>query len=279
MAELSKLYENTFRSVNIALANELAMICHHLNVSVWEVIDAAATKPFGFMPFSPGPGIGGHCIPIDPFYLSWKARLNGYEAKFIGLADEINRRMPEFVLELLGSALNDRSKPIKGSRILVLGVAYKRGVGDVRESPAVEIIETLMKKGAQVQYADPFVPSLTVMGRRLEAAAITAELLRWADAALILTDHRRVRLQGRWWRRRRSSSTRATRRASTPRSTGGSSGSDRRVARTAESSDEDRQHRGGASQLREDRAADQRDAAPSRTSSRCSSTPASTTTP
>jgi UDP-N-acetyl-D-glucosamine dehydrogenase len=190
VAELSKLYENTFRSVNIALANELAMICHHLDVSVWEVIEAAATKPFGFMPFWPGPGIGGHCIPIDPFYLSWKARLNGYEAKFIGLADEINRAMPRFVLELLAGALNDRSKPVKGSRVLVLGVAYKRGVGDVRESPAVEIIEELFRKGAQVQYADPFVPTLTVGGRTLEAATISVELLRWSDAALILTDHR-----------------------------------------------------------------------------------------
>jgi UDP-N-acetyl-D-glucosamine dehydrogenase len=190
VAELSKLYENTFRSVNIALANELALICHHLGVSVWDVIDAAATKPFGFMPFSPGPGIGGHCIPIDPFYLSWKARLNGYEAKFIGLADEINRTMPRFVLELVNRALNDRGKPVKGARILVLGVAYKRGVGDVRESPAVEIIEELLARGAQVQYADPFVPTLTIQERALEASRLEPGLLRWSDVALILTDHR-----------------------------------------------------------------------------------------
>lgn len=189
VAELAKLYENTFRTVNIALANELALICHRLGVSVWEVIEAAATKPFGFMPFSPGPGIGGHCIPVDPFYLSWKARLNGYEAKFIGLADEINRTMPRFVLELVNGALNDGGKPVKGARILVLGVAYKRGVGDVRESPAVEIIEELLKRGAQVQYADPFVPTLTLQGRRLEASRLDPELLRWSDVALILTDH------------------------------------------------------------------------------------------
>jgi UDP-N-acetyl-D-glucosamine dehydrogenase len=189
VAELAKLYENTFRSVNIALANELALICRHLGVSVWEVIEAAATKPFGFMAFSPGPGIGGHCIPLDPFYLSWKARLHGYEAKFIALADEINRTMPRFVLDLLTDALNERGKPVKGARILVLGVAYKRGVGDIRESPAVEILEELLRRGAQVQYADPFVPALTVHDRRLEAATMNREVLQWSDVALILTDH------------------------------------------------------------------------------------------
>jgi UDP-N-acetyl-D-glucosamine dehydrogenase len=190
VAEMAKLYENTFRSVNIALANELALICHHLGVSVWEVIDAAATKPFGFMRFSPGPGIGGHCLPVDPFYLSWKARLKGYEAKFIGLADEINRTMVRFVLELVSRALNDHEKPVNRSHILVLGVAYKRGVGDVRESPALEIIEDLLKQGARVRYADPFVPSLTVGGQRFEAAVLDRDLLRWCDVALILTDHR-----------------------------------------------------------------------------------------
>jgi len=190
VAELAKLYENVFRSVNIALANELALICHHLRISVWEVIEAAATKPFGFMPFYPGPGIGGHCIPVDPLYLSWKVRLNGYEAKFIGLADEINQAMPRFVLGLLTDALNERGKPVKGARILVLGVAYKRGTGDVRESPALEIIGELLQKGAQVQYADPFVPMVTVHSRVLKAATVDSELLRWSDAALILTDHR-----------------------------------------------------------------------------------------
>jgi UDP-N-acetyl-D-glucosamine dehydrogenase len=191
VAELAKLYENTFRSVNIALANELALICHHVGVSVWEVIDAAATKPFGFMPFYPGPGIGGHCIPIDPFYLSWKARLDGYETKFIGLADEINRSMPRFVHELLVDALNEREKPLKGATILVLGVAYKRGVGDVRESPAVEIIEELLRKRARVEYCDPFVPTLTVRPNVvLQAVELSPERLHEADAALILTDHR-----------------------------------------------------------------------------------------
>jgi UDP-N-acetyl-D-glucosamine dehydrogenase len=190
VAELAKLYENVFRSVNIALANELALICQRLGMNVWEVIEAAATKPFGFMPFYPGPGIGGHCIPVDPFYLSWKARLNGYEAKFIGLADEINQAMPRFVLGLLTDALNERGKPVKGARILVLGVAYKRGAGDVRESPAVEIIQDLLRKGAQVQYADPFVPTLTLQSGVLKEATVSSELLRWSDAALILTDHR-----------------------------------------------------------------------------------------
>src|SRR5262249_185434 len=155
-------YENTFRSVNIALANEMALICHHLGADVWEVIEAAATKPFGFLPFYPGPGIGGHCIPIDPFYLAWKARLNGYEAKFISPADEINRAMPRHVVGLVADALNAEGKAVKGARILVLGVAYKRGVGDVRESPAVEIIDQLLARGARVQYADPFVPTLAL---------------------------------------------------------------------------------------------------------------------
>jgi UDP-N-acetyl-D-glucosamine dehydrogenase len=189
VAELAKLYENTFRSVNIALANELALICHRLGADVWEVIEAAATKPFGFVAFYPGPGIGGHCIPIDPFYLSWKARLSGYEAKFIGLADEINRAMPDHVLGLLADALNDRGRPIRGSRILVLGVAYKRGVGDVRESPAVEIVETLRRKGARVEYADPFVPHLLLSDGEIAAVAVTVDRLRAADAVLILTDH------------------------------------------------------------------------------------------
>jgi UDP-N-acetyl-D-glucosamine dehydrogenase len=189
VAELAKLYENVFRNVNIALANELAVICRHLGMNVWDVIDAAATKPFGFMPFYPGPGIGGHCIPVDPFYLSWKARLNGYEAKFIGLAEEINQSMPTYVLTLLAEALNERGKPLKNSRVLVLGVAYKRGVGDIRESPALTIIERLFHKGAQVRYVDPFVPDLTVSGDVLKAVPLTTEALRWSDAVLIVTDH------------------------------------------------------------------------------------------
>ncbi|HEV8586842.1 MAG TPA: nucleotide sugar dehydrogenase [Methylomirabilota bacterium] len=189
VAELAKLYENTFRSVNIALANEMAVMCHRLGVSTWEVIEAAASKPFGFMAFYPGPGIGGHCIPIDPLYLSWKVRHNGYEAKFIGLADEMNRAMPRFVLDLLAEALNDAGQAVRDARVLVLGVAYKRGVGDVRESPALEIVEHLLRRGARVRYADPFVPSLVVGEQRLEAAPLTADLLRWSDAVLIVTDH------------------------------------------------------------------------------------------
>jgi UDP-N-acetyl-D-glucosamine dehydrogenase len=188
-AELAKLYENTFRSVNIALANELALICHHLKADVWEVIDAAATKPFGFMPFYPGRH--RRALHSDRPVLSVvKARLNGYEAKFIGLADEINRTMPEHILELLTDGLNEASRSVKGSRVLVMGVAYKRGVSDVRESPALEIVEALLHKGADVRYADPFVPSVAVGETTLVAVPADAEVFRWADAALVLTDHR-----------------------------------------------------------------------------------------
>ena len=189
VAELAKLYENVFRNVNIALANEFSLMCRRLGVSTREVIDAAATKPFGFMPFYPGPGIGGHCIPVDPLYLSWKMRLNGYEARFIALADEINRAMPAHVLSLVSEALNDAGRALKGARILVLGVAYKRGVGDTRESPAHEIIATLRRKGAQVSYADPHVPTFPVDGTDLKAVEPTEEELRRADCVLILTDH------------------------------------------------------------------------------------------
>jgi len=189
VAELAKLYENTFRSVNIGLANEMALISHHLGVDVWEVIEAAATKPFGFIPFYPGPGIGGHCIPVDPMYLSWKVRLSGYEAKFIGLADEVNRSMPRFVLGLTAEALNARGKAVNGSRILILGVAYKRGVGDIRESPALEIIEELLRRGAHVRYADPYVPRLSLPHGQLLAVPPSADLLRQSDAVVIVTDH------------------------------------------------------------------------------------------
>jgi UDP-N-acetyl-D-glucosamine dehydrogenase len=189
VAELAKLYENVFRNVNIALANEFSIMCRYLGVDSREVIDAAATKPFGFMPFYPGPGIGGHCIPVDPLYLSWKMRLNGYEAKFISLADEINRAMPAHVLNLVGEALNDAGRPVKGSRILVLGVAYKRGIGDTRESPAHEIIAGLRKKGAHIAYADPHVPTFPVDGTELKAVEPTAMELREADCVLVLTDH------------------------------------------------------------------------------------------
>jgi UDP-N-acetyl-D-glucosamine dehydrogenase len=189
VAELAKLYENVFRNVNIALANEFALMCRHLGVSTREVIDAAATKPFGFMPFYPGPGIGGHCIPVDPLYLSWKMRLSGYEARFISLADDINRAMPGHVLTMVGEALNDEGRAFKGARVLVLGVAYKRGIGDTRESPAYEIITTLRRKGCQVSYADPHVPALTVDGVKLKAVEPTDEELRAADCILILADH------------------------------------------------------------------------------------------
>ena len=150
VAEMVKLFENIFRSVNIALVNELAIMCRRLRMSVWEVIHAASTKPFGFMPFYPGPGIGGHCLPSDPYYLAWKARMAGYEARFIAFADEINRGMPAYVLQLATDALNEQSKPLKGSRVLALGVAYKAGVGDVRDSPALEIIDALFVRGAQI---------------------------------------------------------------------------------------------------------------------------------
>ena len=190
VAELAKLYENTFRSVNIAMANEFAMMCRYLDVNVWEVIEAAATKPFGFMPFFPGPGIGGHCIPIDPIYLSWKLRLSGYEARFIALADEVNRSMPRYVIELLMDALNTREKCLKGARVLILGVAYKRGVSDMRESPALNVITELQRKGAVVHYADPFVASLEHEGLSTPCVAATAETIRAADAVVIVTDHK-----------------------------------------------------------------------------------------
>ena len=189
VAELVKLYENVFRNVNIALANEFALMCRYLGVNTREVIDAAATKPFGFMPFLPGPGIGGHCIPIDPLYLSWKMRLNGYEARFIALADEINRSMPAHVLHLVGEALNDAGRAVRGSRILVLGVAYKRGIGDTRESPAYEIIAGLRRKGAQVTYADPHAPVFVVDGTELKTVEATETELGEADCVLILADH------------------------------------------------------------------------------------------
>jgi UDP-N-acetyl-D-glucosamine dehydrogenase len=188
-AELVKLFENIFRSVNIALVNELAIMCRRLGLSVWEIIEAASTKPFGFMSFQPGPGIGGHCLPSDPYYLSWRARMMGYEARFIAFADEINRGMPGYTVQLATDALNDLGRPLKGSRLLVLGVAYKAGVGDVRDSPAVEIIDALVLRGARVDYADPHVPTLTVGSRSLTAVDWTAALGSY-DLVLVLTAHR-----------------------------------------------------------------------------------------
>jgi UDP-N-acetyl-D-glucosamine dehydrogenase len=189
VAELAKLYENVFRNVNIALANELALMCRRLNVDTHEVIEAAATKPFGFLPFYPGPGIGGHCIPIDPNYLAWKMRLNGYEARFIHLAEEINLSMPAYVVELVAEGLNRRRLCLNGAHILALGVAYKRGVGDTRESPALEVLAQLRHRGAEIHYADPYVPSVAVDGVVLKAVELTDERLAAADCVVILTDH------------------------------------------------------------------------------------------
>jgi UDP-N-acetyl-D-glucosamine dehydrogenase len=191
VAETAKLLENTFRSVNIALANELAFACRKIGVDPWEVIEAAATKPFGFMPFYPGPGIGGHCIPVDPLYFSWKVRLTGYEAQFIALADQINRAMPEHVVNLVATALNDRGRAVRGASILVLGVTYKADVNDIRESPALEIIELLARRGGQIAYADPFIPQLALEGLKLSAVEPTGDTVAAADCVLILTNHSR----------------------------------------------------------------------------------------
>jgi UDP-N-acetyl-D-glucosamine dehydrogenase len=189
VAEMVKLFENTFRSVNIALVNELAIMCRRLGMSAWEVIGAAATKPFGFMAFYPGPGIGGHCLPSDPHYLSWRTRLAGYEAKFIAFADEINGGMPRYVVQLATDALNDRAKAVRGSRILALGVAYKAGVGDIRDSPALEIIEGFLARGAHLEYADPRVPQIQVGGQLLKSVAWAQADLAAYDLVVLLTAH------------------------------------------------------------------------------------------
>ncbi len=187
VAEMTKLLENIFRSVNIALVNEMAMLCDRMGIDVWEVIDAAATKPFGFMPFRPGPGLGGHCIPIDPFYLTWKAREYEFHTEFIELAGKINSQMPAFCVGKLARALNSRRKPINGSRILVIGVAYKADVNDMRESPALKVIDLLVEEGAQIAYHDPHVPLLAKLG--LRSVPLEAELLRDLDAVAVVTAH------------------------------------------------------------------------------------------
>ncbi|MFY9557137.1 MAG: nucleotide sugar dehydrogenase [Blastocatellia bacterium] len=193
VAETAKLLENTFRSVNIALVNEMAQLCYHLGIDSWEVIEAAATKPFGFMAFYPGPGIGGHCIPLDPHYLSWKARMLGFESRFIGLAEEVNSYMPRHVVQLVQDGLNEQGKAVNGSRILVLGVAYKRDINDVRESPALGIMDQLLHKGGVVSYYDPFVSEMTLDGRgSLSSVALTDQTLSGCDCALIVTDHSEV---------------------------------------------------------------------------------------
>jgi UDP-N-acetyl-D-glucosamine dehydrogenase len=188
-AEMVKLLENTFRSVNIALANEMALMCHKFGVRVWEVIEAAKTKPFGFMPFYPGPGLGGHCIPVDPYYLTWKARLNGCDPRLIELAAQINDEMPAFTVSRIADALNDRQKSLKGSKVVGLGVAYKRDTTDIRESPAIEVLKGLVEKGAIVQYSDPHVPSIEFNGKVMESVALKPALLRAADCVVLLTDH------------------------------------------------------------------------------------------
>jgi UDP-N-acetyl-D-glucosamine dehydrogenase len=192
VAEMVKLLENTFRSVNIGLVNELALMCRKMDINVWEVISAAATKPFGFMPFYPGPGLGGHCIPIDPFYLSWKARAAGFEARFIELAGVVNSAMPYHVRDIVVEALNSRARAVRGSRILVVGVAYKENIDDVRESPALDIIEVLRKMGAEVRYHDPYVHVVQLDHGMMESVPLAPEVLRETDCAVVVTAHKSI---------------------------------------------------------------------------------------
>jgi UDP-N-acetyl-D-glucosamine dehydrogenase len=189
VAEMVKLLENTFRSVNIGLVNEIALMCSALKINVWEVIEAAKTKPFGFMAFYPGPGLGGHCIPIDPFYLSWKAKMNGFDARFIELAGHINESMPRFVVERITDALNQHRKSIRGSRIHVLGVAYKAGVNDIRESPALNVMKILADKGAVLSYTDPYIPGVREEGFELDSVSPETARMKAVDCVVILTAH------------------------------------------------------------------------------------------
>jgi len=189
VAETAKLLENTFRAVNVALVNEMALMCQRLGVDVWEVIAAAATKPFGFMPFYPGPGLGGHCIPIVPHYLAWKLKTLGYEARFIALADEVNAAMPTHVVSLVADALNDDARALRGSRVLLLGITYKPDVADLRESPPLEVLRLLRAKGADAVYHDPHVPTLELEGEQLAGIALDAAALRDADCVVIATHH------------------------------------------------------------------------------------------
>ncbi|MEZ5065318.1 MAG: nucleotide sugar dehydrogenase [bacterium] len=192
VAEMVKLLENTFRSVNIGLANEFALLCSKLGIDVWEVIDAASTKPFGYMPFYPGPGLGGHCIPVDPLYLSWKAKVNGFHPRLIDVAVQVNQDMPKHVVRKVEESLEGLKKGLKGSKILVIGVAYKRNTDDVRESPALEIIQLLEDAGASVSYSDPYVPSLFENGRTVTATPLTEDVVQAADCVLVVTDHAAV---------------------------------------------------------------------------------------
>lgn len=190
VAEMAKLLENTFRMINIGLVNELAIMCDRLNVDVWEVIDAAATKPFGFMKFTPGPGLGGHCIPIDPLYLSWKLRTLNYNARFIELASEINTQMPRFAVSKVQDALNQVGKPVKGSHLLILGVAYKPDIDDLRESPALDVIHLLQQKGAHVSYHDPYIPHLQHEGATMVSVEDLMAEVSTSDAVVIITNHK-----------------------------------------------------------------------------------------
>lgn len=189
VAEMEKIFENTFRHINIALANEMALLCNKMGIDVWEVIDAAKTKPYGFMAFYPGPGLGGHCIPIDPFYLTWKAREYNYHTRLIELAGEINNGMPEFVVSRTLEILNEYGKSLKGSKVAVLGVAYKKDIDDVRESPSLPIMSLLNARGAEIVPVDPYVPSFKLDGKVYEPVELSKELLESADLTLILTDH------------------------------------------------------------------------------------------
>ncbi|MGE5305799.1 MAG: nucleotide sugar dehydrogenase [Alphaproteobacteria bacterium] len=188
-AEMVKLLENTFRSVNIALANEMALTCHSFGINAWEVIEAAKTKPFGFMPFYPGPGLGGHCIPVDPYYLTWRAKLNGCEPRLIELASHINSQMPRFTVDAVGDALNEKRKAVKGANVLGIGVTYKRDTNDLRESPALQVLEGLAAKGASVHFADPYVQSIPVKGKTIKGIELNPETLQAMDCVAILTDH------------------------------------------------------------------------------------------
>ncbi len=199
VAEAAKLWENTFRAINIGMANEMAKVCNALGIDTWEVVGAAATKPFGFMPFYPGPGIGGHCIPLDPHYLSWKARQHGFDSKFISLAEQINSTMPNYVVDLVTAALNEDRKAVNGSKVLILGVAYKKDIDDMRESPALSIIDLLRADGADVYYHDPFVAEVTFDhaytigdGEPLFNQELTNELIAGSDCVIICTEHSAV---------------------------------------------------------------------------------------
>jgi nucleotide sugar dehydrogenase len=202
-AEMVKVFENTFRAVNIALVNELAMLCDRMGLNVWEVLDAAFTKPFGIMPFYPGPGVGGHCIPIDPHYLEWKAKEYNFNTHFIALAGEINRKMPEFTVEKALRLLAQEGIPVRGAKVLVLGVAYKRDVADHRESPAIEVIRGLKRLGAEVAYHDPLIPSFQDRGLRMESVPLSEDLLASQDLVIVATDHSNFDYDGlvRWAKR------------------------------------------------------------------------------